>query len=321
MNTADPLFPIAAIAADLPINTMLEKGGWAVLPDWAYPRQFGLSDGHTQEQYFEALKQIAEKVQSGGGKHSLGCGSCMKKSTEGMSAEAKAQAAAAGRAEVAVDRLVQSTLQSMSNHIKTRGTIPGFSLEEIELALQPAVVPWQQELSYAMRKAAGQIVSGGSDLSKARPSKRSYTRGILIPGLIHRALEVAFVVDTSGSMGAKDFSEAVAEAADVSSKLQVPHAWLLHADTDVAFCQRLSIQALKTKKEFHGRGGTDFTAAVEKLTRLRPRPQLALYFTDGYGAVNPTPPPGIHVIWVITTSGEAAPDPPYGRVVRIPRQQ
>jgi predicted metal-dependent peptidase len=316
----DPLAMLASIAGDLTINPALKASGWATMSDWAFPEQFKLKNNGTQEQYFEALKELAK---GGGGKGEqegpgkLGCGSCMAKDPKdsGM----KSAAESLGRPQVTVDSLLQGTFKAMQEHSKRHGSIAGFSSEFLDLALRPPRVPWQKELGYVMRKVVGQVVSGGSDLSLKRPSKRSYARGIPRPGLIHRTPELALIVDTSGSMGASDFTEAISESLDVAARLQVSRAWMLHADVGVAFCQYLPLQAIKQKKDFHGRGGTDFSRAIETLGTLRPRPQLAIYFTDGYGSSQVTPPADIELIWAITTTGEEAPTPPFGHVVRIPK--
>src|SRR5690349_24935045 len=72
----------------------------------------------------------------------------------------------------------------------------------------------------------------------------------------------------------------------------------------------MSLAELRAIKTFVGRGGTDFRPAFAAAEKVYPRPDLLIYFTDGYGPVPDSPPRGMHTLWGLIphrTAGAARP--------------
>lgn len=67
-------------------------------------------------------------------------------------------------------------------------------------------------------------------------------------------------------------------------------------------------------KKVTGRGGTDFRPVFEPEFLRRHKPDLIVYFTDGFGTA-PERPPRVPVIWCLTPHGEAPTD--WGRVIKM----
>jgi predicted metal-dependent peptidase len=75
----------------------------------------------------------------------------------------------------------------------------------------------------------------------------------------------------------------------------------MDADVDTNKPRRVSVKDIP-KLPISGRGGTDFRPAIAAMNKLKPRPQVVLYFTDGDGPAPDRAPPGMEVIWVILPS-------------------
>jgi predicted metal-dependent peptidase len=61
-----------------------------------------------------------------------------------------------------------------------------------------------------------------------------------------------------------------------------------------------------------GGGGTDFRPVFDELSKVRPRPDVLIFITDGGGWAPELPPPGIKVIWLLVGSHKMKPLRPTG---------
>lgn len=338
------------IAADLAANSLLRKAGWKI-PHGYYPEDFGFPDSLSVEEYWQLLHKNPDKTQKtlqklagqsgdggegdqqGGndpgksdqnngqqpnkGGHKIGRGGCggivgnpqMKELEEELDGEL-------GRSS-AEKKIIQ---QQMANEVREasqgRGNVPGEFLDQAPRPTERSKIPWPRTLMSIATKLSGQIEGGGNEFSMAFPSKRSYVRGIIRPGMIQHKLDPAFILDTSGSMGTKQMQDAVREVIGVMRSMGCDQAWFLQADTRVAAKpQRVSLRDLNRDLEIRGRGGTDFDEALEAAERLKPRPDLIFYMTDGDGSVSHIP--RIPVIWVIVNSYYKRAPAPWGKAVFV----
>jgi predicted metal-dependent peptidase len=65
----------------------------------------------------------------------------------------------------------------------------------------------------------------------------------------------------------------------------------------------------------HGRGGTDLRPAFAAEVLRTVKPDVIVYFTDGYGPA-PASPPGVPVVWCLTPGGQKPVS--WGRVIVLP---
>lgn len=209
-----------------------------------------------------------------------------------------------GRSEVDKKSIIKQTMYEIKQWAEQngRGSVPAGLLGAIENMMEEkSDVPWERELSHVFKKCTGIIEAGGMDYSLARPSKRSYSRGFPRPGLVQYIPEVAFILDTSGSMGKKQIEEALVHSVGICRTLGIESAWLIQADAGVHDVRRVRVRDLMGKVKIRGGGGTSFDPALRALEKLKPRPNIGAYVTDGDGYVSYRPK-GIEMIWVIVRS-------------------
>jgi predicted metal-dependent peptidase len=317
-------------AADIPINADLKKAGWDMDPMWLYPETYGFPEGLTSEQYYELL----EKKSGGGGrgKNAPGkspkgqeneqpgvgqgsCGGC----AGNPSPEENTLDEGGGRSEAEQQLFVEQTCEAIraTTDAKMRGSLPAWMKELAEAMRAPPKVPWQRKVAVIVRKTTGQVTSGGSDFSLSRPSKRSLVRGVLRPGMIECQPNICFILDTSGSMGLEtQIRDALVEICGCMVGCGVDSAYVIQADAAVAETKKRRFNEI-LKMPITGRGGTHFTPAIDQATKLRPRPDIIIYMTDGDGYAPKLPPAGIAFIWCLVPSYCSRRPARWGEVVVI----
>jgi predicted metal-dependent peptidase len=351
----------AGKAADLTFNPLNREAGHPLPEGKGiYPSDFGFPEGHTLEEYYELFKKNKqapkpkesgkqqqepkkEESQSGGGgsggqepptqepgktpsksgSKSLGHGSCggIAGNPKPFEEELDSQF---GRSPVEKMSIEQTVAQDIKEHVAAhgRGSVPADLIEAMKQVLdKKSKIKWQKELDAILKKTSGRILSGGADFSLIRPSKRSYARGVLRPGLISQQPEVCIIHDTSGSMGEEQVKEAVVQTVAIFKSLGIEEAWYIQADTKVAIPEkRIRVRDMLKEIQFHGRGGTDFDAALRAAERLSPRPDIIIYITDGDGGAT-YQPKGMELVWCIVPSYyNQKPDVPFGHAIIITKE-
>lgn len=208
-----------------------------------------------------------------------------------------------GRSQAEQKAIQQRIEVAIEKHIEKhgRGSMPSAFQEKMPQQEKKSQVNWRQELKHVAMKVTGRMESGGLDFSLSLPSKASYARGIPRPGMVQMQPEAAFIVDTSGSMGARQILDGIREIVAVMKTAGIEEAWFLEADAGVAAKpKRIRLRNLLREIDIHGRGGTNFDPALQECMKLRPRPDIVFYVTDGDGYVTYRPP--IPVVWVIVKS-------------------
>jgi predicted metal-dependent peptidase len=291
-------------AADIPDNQDLITSGWKAPkgPNAPLlPKTFDFPVGLSAEEYYELLKQkggtkAKEKGHICGGMCGGIAGNPQGELEDKLDAEF-------GRGAIEKKAIIQQAIGDLKTYVEQgRGTVPGGLRSLLQISKKKSKIPWRRKFSTLLRKVGGRVQTGGADFSMARLSKSTYSRGIPRPGLIQQEPEIAFVEDTSGSMGKKQLQTARREASAVLRALGIDQAWWLDADAAVAAKpRRISVRDLATLP-VHGGGGTDFRPALEACLKLRPKPDIIIYLTDGDGTAPEVPPPGVVVIWCIVPS-------------------
>jgi len=130
------------------------------------------------------------------------------------------------------------------------------------------------------------------------------------------SVDVAIVIDTSGSIGNDELSAFMGEIQAILDAYPQIKGSLFFADADLYgpydFSRNAPIPAAK------GGGGTSFcpffewVATEENNSRL----PLCIYFTDGYGDF-PEKPPQSPLLWVVMPGGLESTQFPFGDVIRM----
>ena len=163
-------------------------------------------------------------------------------------------------------------------------------------------VAWQQVL----RRYVGRSLS--RRLVFTRPPRRfpAMTGIIAGRGRSQSKPKIMAVIDTSGSMSSKTLADISAELAVMSRTHEV---LVVECDREIH-----SVYPYRPIHNVQGRGGTDFRPPLASDFQRQHRPDLVVYFTDGYGKA-PCEPPRVPVIWCLTMRGKQPCG--WGKMVRI----
>jgi len=313
---------LANIAFDLPINQNLRDGGWK-LPNTAYyPERFNFPTNLTGEQYYELLdkkRETLEQQLSGGrGLGSGKCGGCAGNPID--KALEESLAIEIGRTTTDIHQIRAGTARDIQEAVAAgRGNVPN-TLSEILPPDDGTVrnkISWRIKLSRILRRCTGRMISGRADYSYKRLSRSSFLTGMIRPGMVSHAPVVAFCEDTSGSMGHEQTREARRQAIDIMMSMGIESAWWISADAAVAAPPKIRRMREIRELPVEGRGGTDFSPAIAAAQRLRPRPDILIYLTDGDGVAPALPPPRMEVVFCIVPSYHNQSPADWGHTVII----
>lgn len=125
---------------------------------------------------------------------------------------------------------------------------------------------------------------------------------------------VVAVVDTSGSIGEKEYHACMSEVQGVLAETKPEAVILIGADAAVNTVFYLQDgDSLETMEiNLAGGGGTDFRPAFQWIEENHIDPNVVIYLTDMYGTF-PDEAPRYQVIWVATTDSRA----PFGRTIKM----
>ncbi|VAW77829.1 hypothetical protein MNBD_GAMMA13-1987 [hydrothermal vent metagenome] len=175
----------------------------------------------------------------------------------------------------------------------------------VEHLLQPQL-PWRMLLARYM------TASARDDYSYQRPSRRE--GNAILPTLKSSQVDVAVVLDISGSINATEVQEFIAEIDAI--KGQIRARLTLHA-CDARLCEHgpwvyEPWEKFSPPDKLHGRGGTRFVPIFEWLEQTGCRPDLLVYFTDAEGEF-PKTEPDYPVLWLVKGRGEV----PWGQRIQL----
>lgn len=188
---------------------------------------------------------------------------------------------------------------------KGMGKLPG-SVARLVNELTRAKLDWREILAEFVQRTCR------DDFSFSQPNRRYLSHGVYLPSLRSEGMpEIAFFVDTSGSIDENQLALAVNALDDILLQVQPERVHVICCDTEVRW--RATIErGERMKVEAPGGGGTDLRPPFDTLAEEGIEPVCAVYFTDGYGHY-PTAAP-YPVLWLMT-SGHT--DVPFGEVVRV----
>lgn len=335
------------IAGDIFINDQGRSTLQLVFPPGGcFPEKFKDKAGKpfpanlSADEYYGMLSEIAEEQAQaqldacgGGGKGAWKSGKCGSGAGNEIDGEPDGGAGKAGedlggRSESEVQQTRLQVAQAVKSHSqqqgKGRGNLPLGLDRWADEATSPPKVPWQTVLARTVRQAVA-YRPGAVDYSFSRISRRQGAVGFgvgcpILPAFVRPVPRVSFVLDTSGSMSQDQLlaglSEAIAVLKTCGSEIT-----FLSCDHAVHACGKITAPG-QLAKLVKGGGGSSFVPAFEHLAKMKERPQLVVFATDGDIGVPPGPPKGFDVIWLLIDSGDdpAAPHKPttaYGKHIVV----
>jgi predicted metal-dependent peptidase len=312
---------LANVCFDCEINDDLMAMGAKLPDDPCLPAKIGCPDGKLAEEYYaHMLQQQRQRPQGGDGagqgdgeeqqgdgqggdKPKAGAGWCGSGAGRPVPNEPKN---AQGRSAVDVERIRQQVAKAIQDHARGRGSVPGGWLVWADQQLKPSRVPWQQLLARAIR-ASVSYREGTGHSTYERPSRRQgafgWGAGKPILCSVKRPVpQIAIGVDTSGSMGGVGMAAALSETMAVLAATRA-EVTLIAADCVVQAAARVRSKE-DVIKILKGGGGTDFRPAFAAATKLKARPGVFIFITDGEGCAPTLKPKGLErVIWVLVNGG------------------
>jgi len=152
------------------------------------------------------------------------------------------------------------------------------------------------------------------EVSWARPNRRFIQHGIYLPGWLRSgAGRVAFVLDTSGSISARELAAYTAGVLGILEETGPEQIALIQCDTEVRDVSYLQPGESFDKITVKGRGGTRFQPAFDWIAESGFDPSAIVYATDLFCREAPTDP-GTPVIWLTPTRGLSV---SFGEIINI----
>ncbi len=202
---------------------------------------------------------------------------------------------------------IQNIVMRAAMASKAAGDKPGSIPNEIEIALEKFLnpkLPWHRILAQHFRAYAK------NDYSWRRPNRRFFPQHYL-PSMYSEALEdLVIVLDSSGSVRDKDFNVFVSEVASILRFQKPKKITLIQHDWKIKSIDVVSSVEELRKISFTGRGGTSIYEVEQWI--MANKPQLTLFFTDGYFAQHEQKVP-TDAIWLIHNNPKFA--HPYGKII------
>ena len=270
------------IACDIAINGILEEAGF-VLWDGAY-RPDSEQKGKSAEWIYDRLPK---QPQGGGGKLGQQQPGEVRPAPTGPDADGQ---------DAPTEQEWKQAVQQAARAAKVQGSLPSALQRFVEEAVRPRV-DWRAALRRFVQQCAQ------DDRTWKRPNRNYIACGLYLPALESAALgEIAFAVDTSGSMDKVDLAKAKAELLAVVDECQPSAVTVYYADARVAHCQRFE-RGEPVVFEPKGGGGTDFRPVVEAVNSQDNPPVCLVYVTD-MGGTFPEHSE-VPILWVTDSSREA----------------
>lgn len=177
----------------------------------------------------------------------------------------------------------------------------------VDHLLQPQL-PWRMLLARYMTTVAR------DDYSFTRPTSRREQGGAIYPGLRSSQINLAVIVDTSGSIADDEMNSFFSEINAIKGQMRARIT--LHAcDAQMARHGPWVYEAweeITMPDNIKGGGGTDFRPAIEWVNQCDHQPDLLVYFTDAQGRFPEMEPPW-PVLWLVKGKSPV----PWGQRIQL----
>jgi predicted metal-dependent peptidase len=184
------------------------------------------------------------------------------------------------------EEVTKEILREVVNLMRQQGVGCG-ELERLAEKVLTNKVPWEKVLRSTLNSIIAILRHGQEDYSYALPSRRQPPDPrIIYPALVGGRLTGLVVVDTSGSMGAKDIGAALVQVKDIVEKAGIDVV-VAAGDWDVQRVTEVKEQVnwRKLEQVLVGGGGTSMPrvvkGALEKVKEAKKQVGFVLILTDG----------------------------------------
>ena len=276
--------------------------------------ELGLEVGKTAEWYFAQLLKMAPPPPPSGGYGAMAgdCGEGVEKSKGGSSPGDEDGKPEGMKGNFSPEEIGESARAALSQ-IKAdaeagqlkgllKGSMPAGLAIEIDRCSAPARVPWQEilrrELSMGLERRAGMADFVFGIISRKQAGVGWGDGCPILPGPTDYEVDIAIILDCSGSMMGQPLIDAVVEACGIVREFGPVR--VLVADTEVHQDKKVS-SADEIVAMLQGGGGTAMQPGFDRLNASPTKPTVAVCITDGYiGSSGPEPE--YPVVWCLTTN-------------------
>lgn len=267
------------IACDYVINAWLLEMGVGVMPDQGLLYDESLKELSAETIYDMLIRDLKKnsRLQNLRG---YGKGEFLNRPGAGGQS--------AGKKGVSLDEFCRSALAQGLEFVTAsgRGTIPAGLIEEIRALAMPPI-PWDVKLARWFDTCVPPLEKYRT---YARPSRRqSATPDLPRPRYVRPDLPAdsrtfGVIIDTSGSMSARDIGKALGSIASYAAAREVPCARVVFCDAAAYDAGYLSPEEIAGRVTVRGRGGTCLQPGVDLLEQARdfPKDGPILLITDGW---------------------------------------
>ena len=188
------------------------------------------------------------------------------------------------------DTLVKASVQTEMNGQSTDG-IPG-ELQKMFNELNNPTIPWNILLQRFLQETAK------NEYLFTRPNRRYFPK-FYLPSLQGEGLSrIDFVVDTSGSIGNKEFTAFLTEVDQVLKQYKPEKIGFSQFDHKYRGTELIDKFTDITSVKMKGGGGTDISTTMKHLAEEVKDTKAIIVFTDGYLETNVIQP-NVPVLWAV----------------------
>lgn len=317
----------AGRAMDYAVNLMLKDMGLPVHKDWLCSEEYR---GMTWREIYDVLPNAGlgcqckvnkqEKKQPASPDDQKG-DQDPKNSGEEQAPGGPMETVAPGASGESEDNQWDKIVVEAAKFAEAMGRLPAFAKSMVENITKPRV-DWRA----ALYRFMSQVKKG--EYSFRRPNKRYLGRGLILPSLHTYTAHAVVAFDTSGSTWAflgTYWGEVYGILKALGLDIDV-----IQCDVQITSVTRIRRAEDIAKMERTGGGGTDFNPVFKFISKgyasqdrkgafkTVKRPEVLVFFTDGYGEY-PEHAPDYSVIWCVSTpKGSRRVRPPFGHVINLP---
>ena len=210
-----------------------------------------------------------------------------------------------GKDDPSMEGRWQEAVAQAATQARMQGKLPAHLEAIVGEILQPKL-DWKSILRDLVTSSAK------TDYRLFPSNKKHIHRGFYLPGITGTTIDIAFAIDTSGSIPDAEIQQALSEVVGICESYDDYTIYLY--ECDAAIQKKIELRpGDPVPMVVSGRGGTDFRPVFEDIQNSQLPISSLVYMTDLYGSF-PDREPEFATVWLVTTEG----NPPWGYTVRYP---
>lgn len=196
---------------------------------------------------------------------------------------------------------------------KMAGKVP-VGIERLVGALHESKIDWK---SLLLRYVESYIPQ---DFTYARPNKKSIASGYYMADTIKERINVAVMIDVSGSIGGQELQDFISEIVGMARAFRNKIKFTIYThETDINgkwVVENGSVEKIKQIK-IKGGGGTSFIIPYRSLLKQKDKNKVIVWLTDGYGDKIPKSELKNDIIWCLSKNSDDNLIKGLGKIIRL----